>query len=206
MRAQVVLVFVVVSLVPLVTTTARTTVGRARLTWALQQAVLEVIEGTHARGVLWVKTTDESVEGIVAHHQRPDVETGDPTLDHSQTGAKHRDRVTSQSSPSVQQFPFWRQDLTGFHNFRHLRLNLPLVTCFEQQISGKNLSGLVISGIAAECLSREWSREDEHYQDWPFPSSARRENDDGWCEDRHSGKSCGARNEHIACVGRVVVK
>ncbi|MCK4450314.1 MAG: hypothetical protein KAX26_06955, partial [Anaerolineae bacterium] len=44
--------------------------------------------------------------------------------------------------------PFWRQDLTGFHKFRHLRLNLPLVTCFERQISGKNLSGLVIPGNA----------------------------------------------------------
>jgi len=33
-----------------------------------------------------------------------------------------------------------------------LRLNLLLGGCFEQQISGKNLSGLVISGIAAQAL------------------------------------------------------
>jgi len=44
--------------------------------------------------------------------------------------------------------------LTGFHKFRHLRLNLPLVTCFEQQISGKNLSGLVIPGIAVKKVVR----------------------------------------------------
>lgn len=47
----------------------------------------------------------------------------------------------------LQQFPFWHQDLTGFQGFCHLRLNLSLGNGFEQQILGKNLSGLVIPGI-----------------------------------------------------------
>jgi hypothetical protein len=100
-RAQVVLVLVVVSLVPLVTTTAGATAGGARLTWALQQAVLEVIEGAHTRGVLGVETAEEGVERVIAHQGHPGVETGDPTLGHGQTGAEHGDGVASGSSPGV---------------------------------------------------------------------------------------------------------
>ena len=47
-----------------------------------------------------------------------------------------------------QQFPFWRPDLTGFHEFRHLRPHLSLGNCVEQQVLDKNLSGLIMPGIA----------------------------------------------------------
>jgi hypothetical protein len=43
-----------------------------------------------------------------------------------------------------------RQNLTGFHDFCHLWLGLLLDRHFERQILGKNLSGLVIPGIADE--------------------------------------------------------
>jgi hypothetical protein len=49
----------------------------------------------------------------------------------------------------LQQFPFWDQDLTGFRDFCHLWLCLSLDRHFERQFLGKNLSGLVIPGIAA---------------------------------------------------------
>ncbi len=41
-----------------------------------------------------------------------------------------------------------RQVLTGFHEFRHLRPYLSLGNCVEQQALGKNLSGLIVPGIA----------------------------------------------------------
>jgi len=44
----------------------------------------------------------------------------------------------------MQQFLFWRQDLTGFHKYRHLRPYSSLGNCVEQQALGKNLSGLII--------------------------------------------------------------
>ena len=47
----------------------------------------------------------------------------------------------------MQQFLFWRQDLTGFHKSRHLRPYSSLGNCVEQQALGKNLSGLIIPGI-----------------------------------------------------------
>jgi len=54
----------------------------------------------------------------------------------------------------MQQFLFWRQDLTGFHKYRHLRPYSSLGNCVEQQALGKNLSGLIIPGIAETNATR----------------------------------------------------
>ena len=48
----------------------------------------------------------------------------------------------------------WRPDLTGFHEFRDLRPHLSLGNCVEQQVWDKNLSGLIIPGIAAFATMR----------------------------------------------------
>jgi hypothetical protein len=63
-----------------------------------QAAVLEIAEGAHARDVLWGKATDEGIEGVVAHHRHPDVEAGDPTLHHHQTGTKHARGLAGRAS------------------------------------------------------------------------------------------------------------
>jgi hypothetical protein len=54
-RPQVVLVLVLISFVPLVTASVGPTPDGARLLWALQQAVLEVIEGAYAGNVFGVE-------------------------------------------------------------------------------------------------------------------------------------------------------
>jgi hypothetical protein len=54
-RPQVVLVLVLVGLVPLVTASVGPTPDGARLLWAFQHAVLEVIEGAYAGDVFGVE-------------------------------------------------------------------------------------------------------------------------------------------------------
>ena len=66
-------------LVPLVTTTAGTTLSGAGLALALQQTILEVVEGADTVDVFRVETTDQGIEGIVAHHGDPSIEVGDVT-------------------------------------------------------------------------------------------------------------------------------
>ncbi len=64
----------------------------------IQQAVLKVIEGTHTGNVVGVKAADDGIEGVVVHHRDPDIETGDVTFDHSQTGAQHTSGLSGQAS------------------------------------------------------------------------------------------------------------
>ncbi len=98
MRAQVVLVLVVVGLVALVTPTPGIAAGGAGLRGALQQAILEVVEDAHAWDILRVEATDEGIEGVITHHGDPDIETGDAALGHRQTAAQHTDGLARRSS------------------------------------------------------------------------------------------------------------
>ena len=41
------------------------------------------------RNTFRMAAVDDRIEGIVVHHRNPNVETGDATFDHSQTGTKH---------------------------------------------------------------------------------------------------------------------
>jgi len=97
-KPQVVLVLVLVGLVPLVAAPIGPASGCAGLARALQQAVLEVIEGAYARDVFGMKAADERVEGVVVHHLDPDVEADDATLHHSQTRAEHAHGMAGDAS------------------------------------------------------------------------------------------------------------
>jgi hypothetical protein len=100
-RTQIVLVFVLLGLVPLVSSAVRTASCSAGLTRALQQAVLEVVEGAHAWRVVGLEAAAEGVEAVVAHHPDPDREAGDAAEHHGQTRAEHGDRLTPQASQPV---------------------------------------------------------------------------------------------------------
>jgi len=78
--SQVVLILVLISLVPLVTASVGPTLGGAGLARALQQAVLEVVEGADAGDVFGMEAADEGIEGFVAHHLDPDIEAGNATF------------------------------------------------------------------------------------------------------------------------------
>jgi hypothetical protein len=97
-RSQVVLVLVVVGLVSSVPASVVPTLDGAGLAWALQQAVLEVVEGAYARDIFGMEAADENVEGLVAHHLDPHGEAGDAAQRHSQTGTEHADWVACWSS------------------------------------------------------------------------------------------------------------
>jgi hypothetical protein len=75
-RAQIALVLVPPSLVPLVSNALGTASRGAGLTWTLQQATLEVVEGTTSWRVVGVEAAEERVEAVITHHSDPDGEAG----------------------------------------------------------------------------------------------------------------------------------
>jgi hypothetical protein len=76
-RAQVVLVLVLIGFVPLVTMAARATARSTRLALTLKETILEVVEGADTGDILGIEAADDGIEWIVVHHLNPDIEAGD---------------------------------------------------------------------------------------------------------------------------------
>jgi hypothetical protein len=97
-RAQVILVLVLIIFVPLVTMVARATARSPRLVLTLKKTILEVVEGADTGDILGIEAADDSIDWIVVHHLHPDVEAGDTTFHHGKARTQHRDRIAGGST------------------------------------------------------------------------------------------------------------
>ena len=87
-----------ISSILFVTTAARATESHTGSVLALEKAILEIVEGTDTRDILWIEATDDGIEGIVAHHLNPDIKAGDAAFHHGKARAQHRHRIAGRSS------------------------------------------------------------------------------------------------------------
>ena len=84
--------------VPFVATAARATVSRTGMALTLEEAILEIVESTDTRDILWIEATDDGMERLVVHHLDPNVKAGDTTFHHGKTRAQHRHRIASRAT------------------------------------------------------------------------------------------------------------
>lgn len=98
MWLQVQLVGVMFSLIALFTSATGPHGDGARLWIALQQTVLEVLEGPYAGDIVKLKAAVDGVDRFVAHYLYPLVKVGNATFHHEQARAKHAHRRAGRTS------------------------------------------------------------------------------------------------------------
>lgn len=98
MGTHVILIFVLGTLVSLLSAVMGRLFPRPRLPRPVEQPVLEIVESADPRNIGRIKATDEGIKRLVAHEPDPVIETGLAAQHHGQARTQHTNRVARRTS------------------------------------------------------------------------------------------------------------